>query len=97
MTLRPGTMAARAEVTLSERAMSSARATTRDDFVPRAGSSSNSVTTGPGLISRTSPLIEKSASTSSSRRAVPRSTDWVKAGPALVAAGRRRRLSDGGR
>ena len=37
--------------------MSSASATTRDDLVPRAGSNSNSVTTGPGLISRTSPLI----------------------------------------
>ncbi len=32
------------------------------------------VTTGPGLMSRTSPLTPKSASTSSSRRAVPRRT-----------------------
>ncbi len=70
-----------------ERAMSSASATTRDDLVPRAGSSSNSVTTGPGLISRTSPLMEKSASTSSSRRAVPRSTVCVSSRPGLGGGG----------
>ena len=48
MALRPGTTATRTEAALIERAMSSASAITRDDLMPRAGSNSNSVTTGPG-------------------------------------------------
>ena len=68
--------------------MSSASPITRADFVPRAGSSSKSVTTGPGLMSRTSPLTPKSASTSSRSRALPRNTVWVNSGPCLAAAGR---------
>ena len=49
MALRPETTATRAESALMERAMSSARLMTRDDLMPGAGSSSYSVTTGPGL------------------------------------------------
>src|ERR1700759_620769 len=49
MALRPGTTATRADSALIERAMSSARPMTRDDLMPGAGSSSYSVTTGPGL------------------------------------------------
>jgi hypothetical protein len=40
MALRPGTTATRAETADIERAMSSASAITREDFVPGAGSSS---------------------------------------------------------
>ena len=69
----------------------------REDFVPRAGSSSNRVTTGPGRISRTSPLTEKSASTSSSRRAVPRSTVCVSSGAGFAPDARFKRLSGGAR
>src|SRR5215211_4608572 len=46
--LRPETTATRAESALIERAMSSASPITRDDLMPGAGSSSYSVTTGPG-------------------------------------------------
>ena len=38
MTLRPGTTATRTQVALIERAMSSASPMTRDDLMPRAGS-----------------------------------------------------------
>ena len=68
MALRPGMTATRQAVALMERAMSSARPTTREDFTPAAGSSSNSVTTGPGRAESTSPCTPKSASTPSSWR-----------------------------
>ena len=48
MALRPGTTAARTAAAPIERAMSSASPITRADLTPRAGSNSNSVTTGPG-------------------------------------------------
>ena len=41
--------------------MSSARPTTRDDLVPRAGSNSNSVITGPGIDPRYAALHAKVA------------------------------------
>src|SRR6266404_6143799 len=50
MALRPGTTATRADSALIERAMSSASPMTRDDLMPGAGSSSYSVTTGPGCL-----------------------------------------------
>ena len=50
MALRPWATATRQEITLIERAMSSARATTRAVFTPGAGTSSYMVTTGPGRI-----------------------------------------------
>ena len=48
MASRPGTTATRAETALMDRAISSASPTTREDFVPRAGSNSKRVITGPG-------------------------------------------------
>ena len=51
---------------LIERAMSSASPITRDDLMPGAGSSSYSVTTGPGRALMISPLTPKSSSTLSS-------------------------------
>ena len=60
MALRPGTTATRAESALIERAMSSARPITRDDLMPGAGSSSYSVTTGPGRALMISPRTPKS-------------------------------------
>ncbi len=93
--LRPGTTATRALLALIERAISSASEMMRDVLVPRAGSSSNSVTTGPGLISRTSPLTPKSASTSSSSRAVPRSTVCENSAPGLAPVERFSMLSEG--
>src|SRR5216117_4420450 len=68
MALRPGTTATRADSALIERAMSSARPMTRDDLMPGAGSSSYSVTTGPGLALTISPRTPKSPSTLSSAR-----------------------------
>src|SRR5215831_15372584 len=68
MALRPGTTATRADSALIERAMSSARPMTRDDLMPGAGSSSYSVTTGPGLALTISPRTPKSCSTLSSAR-----------------------------
>ena len=53
--LRPGMTATRQLSALMERAMSSARPMTREDFTPGAGSSSNSVTTGPGRAETMSP------------------------------------------
>ena len=51
ITLRPGTVAMRTAVTDRLRATSSARPITRALRMPGAGSSSYSVTTGPGRIS----------------------------------------------
>src|SRR3982074_3325272 len=68
MALRPGTTATRADSALIERAMSSASPMTRDDLMPGAGSSSYSVTTGPGLALTISPRTPKSPSTPSSAR-----------------------------
>ena len=93
--LRPGTTAARTLARLIERAMSSASPMMRDDFVPRDGSNSYSVTTGPGRISLTSPLTPKSASTSSSSRALPRMTVCESSGFGFAAVGRLNMLSDG--
>ena len=70
ITLRPGTVATRTDIAHSERAMSSASAITRAARVPGAGSSSYSVTTGPGRMSTISPRTPKSSSTFSSARAV---------------------------
>ncbi len=58
----PGTTAMRAGL-VDQRAMSSERLTTREDFVPRTGSSSKSVMTGPGQIPDMCPFTPKSAST----------------------------------
>src|ERR1035438_3015988 len=66
MALRPDTTATRADTALIERAMSSARPITRDDLMPGAGSSSYSVTTGPGWALTISPRTPKSCSTPSS-------------------------------
>ena len=89
MALRPGTTATRADAALIERAMSSASPITRDDLVPRAGSNSNSVTTGPGWMSFTSPLTPKSASTILEHGcAWLRIAAWSARMPALAAGGR---------
>ena len=64
--LRPDTTATRADSALMERAMSSASPITRDDLMPGAGSSSYSVTTGPGRALMISPRTPKSCSTPSS-------------------------------
>ena len=69
ITFLPGTTATRTDTELMERAMSSARLITRDDFVPGAGSSSYNVTTGPGRTLTIRPRTPKSSSTDSSRRA----------------------------
>ena len=66
MALRPDTTATRADTALIERAMSSARPMTREDLMPGAGSSSYSVTTGPGCALMISPRTPKSPSTLSS-------------------------------
>src|SRR4030095_1483156 len=63
------TTATRAETLLIERAMSSANPMTREDLMPGAGSSSYSVTTGPGCALMISPRTPKSPSTLSSARA----------------------------
>ena len=55
MTLRPGTVAMRTAVTDRLRATSSASPMTRALRMPGAGTSSYSVTTGPGRISTISP------------------------------------------
>src|SRR5712671_1151111 len=68
MALRPGTTATRADSALIDRALSSASPITRDDLMPGAGSSSYSVTTGPGLALTISPRTPKSPSTPSSAR-----------------------------
>src|SRR3954469_6152855 len=68
MALRPATTATRADSALMERAMSSDRPMTREDLMPGAGSSSYSVTTGPGLALTISPRTPKSPSTPSSAR-----------------------------
>ncbi len=70
MTLRPGTVAMRTAVTDMERATSSARPITRAERMPGAGSSSYSVTTGPGRMSRMTPCTPYSSSTDSSSRAL---------------------------
>ena len=70
MTLRPDTTATRADTALIERAMSSASPMTRDDLMPGAGSSSYSVTTGPGCALMISPRTPKSPSTLSSATAL---------------------------
>src|ERR1700693_4839241 len=66
MALRPETTATRADTALIERAMSSDSPITRDDLMPGAGSSSYSVTTGPGRALMISPRTPKSPSTLSS-------------------------------
>ncbi len=70
MALRPETTATRADTALIERAMSSASPMTRDDLMPGAGSSSYSVTTGPGRALMISPRTPKSPSTLSSATAL---------------------------
>src|SRR6267142_4861162 len=77
MALRPGTTATRAESALIDRAMSSASPITRDDLMPGAGSSSYSVTTGPGLALTISPRTPKSPSTPSSAREFVSSADLL--------------------
>src|SRR6201985_2540808 len=77
MALRPGTTATRADNALIERAMSSASPITREDLMPGAGSSSYSVTTGPGLALTISPRTPKSPSTPSSRRELASSSDLL--------------------
>ncbi len=66
----PDTTATRADTALIERAMSSASPITRDDLMPGAGSSSYSVTTGPGRALMISPRTPKSPSTLSSAAAL---------------------------
>src|SRR4030088_2675261 len=66
--LRPAMTATRADNALIERAISSASPITRDDLMPGAGSSSYSVTTGPGFALTISPRTPKSPSTPSSAR-----------------------------
>ena len=63
ITLRPGTTAMRTESALIDLAISSANPTTREVFVPGAGSSSYKVTTGPGRTLTISPRIPKSSKT----------------------------------
>src|SRR5260370_14568194 len=75
MALRPGTTATRAESALIERAMSAASTMARDDLMPGAGSSSYSVTTGPGWALTISPRTPKSPSTPSSARELESSSD----------------------
>src|ERR1700675_86097 len=77
MALRPGTTATRADNALIERAISSARPMTRDDLMPGAGSSSYSVTTGPGLALTISPRTPKSPSTPSSAREFVSNSDLL--------------------
>src|ERR1700710_2632481 len=77
MALRPATTATRAESALIERAISSASPITRDDLMPGAGSSSYSVTTGPGLALTISPRTPKSPSTPSSARELVSSSDLL--------------------
>ena len=61
------TLVDRADIDL---AISSAKLISREVLVPGAGSSSYSVTTGPGRTFTTSPLTPKSAKTFSNKRAV---------------------------
>src|SRR5258708_7595492 len=75
--LRPGTTGTRAESALIERAMSSASPMTRDDLMPGAGSSSYSVTTGPGWALTISPRTPKSPSTPSSARELESRSDLL--------------------
>ena len=76
MALRPETTATRADTALIERAMSSASPMTRDDLMPGAGSSSYSVTTGPGRALMISPRTPKSESTLSSEAAAASMTSF---------------------
>src|SRR3954466_14729019 len=76
MALRPETTATRADTALIERAMSSERLITRDDLMPGAGSSSYSVTTGPGRLLTISPRTPKSCSTLSSDAALASITSF---------------------
>ena len=94
MALRPETTATRADTALIERAMSSAKPMTRDDLMPGAGSSSYSVTTGPGCALMISPRTPKSPSTLSSAMALAsiRSFDSVVRSEARCAVSR---LSEG--
>ena len=94
MTLRPDTTATRAESALMERAMSSARLITREDLMPGAGSSSYSVTTGPGRALMISPRTPKSASTPSSAAPFSSISSSLRVVRSL-ARGAVRRLSDG--
>ena len=95
MTFLPDTTATRAEIALIERAMSSARFMTRDDFVPGAGSSSYKVTTGPGRTLVISPLTPKSSRTDSSIRAFCSRASWVSLSWSLKGFGVDKRLNDG--
>ncbi|CAK8163439.1 hypothetical protein CAXC1_40015 [Candidatus Xenohaliotis californiensis] len=60
ITFFPGIMAILTEVALNARAMSVDNPIIRDDLIPGAGSSSYSVTTGPGVILTILPLMPKS-------------------------------------
>src|SRR6267378_3391341 len=77
MALRPGTTATRADSALIERAMSSDSPMTREDLMPGAGSSSYSVTTGPGWALTISPRTPKSPSTPSSARELESRSDLL--------------------
>ncbi len=77
MALRPATTATRADSALIERAISSASPITREDLMPGAGSSSYSVTTGPGLAFTISPRTPKSCNTPSSARELASSSDLL--------------------
>src|SRR5271155_6126048 len=77
MALRPWTTATRAETADIDRAMSSASPITRDDLIPGAGSSSYSVTTGPGWALTISPRTPKSPSTPSSARELVSNSDLL--------------------
>src|SRR3984957_7640788 len=77
MALRPGTTATRAESALIERAISSAGPVTRHDLIPGRGSSSDSVTTGPGLDLTISPRTPKSPRAPSSARELVSNSDLL--------------------
>src|SRR3981189_2510990 len=77
MALRPGTTATRADSALIDRAISSASPMTREDLRPGAGSSSYSVTTGPGGALTISPRTPKSPSTPSSARELVSRSDLL--------------------
>ena len=95
MTLRPGTTAIRTDTALIDRATSSARLMTREDFVPGAGSSSYRVTTGPGRTLTISPVTPKSASTHSSWRAFSLKASRLTSVSSLMSGGVVKRCSGG--
>src|ERR1700747_2706669 len=89
--LRPATTATRADSALMDRAMSSERPITREDLMPGAGSSSYSVTTGPGWALTISPRTPKSPNTPSSAREFDSSSLLLRGCPAVAAGPRQQR------